>query len=122
VRHSAWLFPEPRTKSDAVFSESCDLDGLYASWAPEGHLRMTLKREAVLSKLERQQLKKPTVFDGMLSPLWQKRELRQRSWGTSERGLREALTTIDWQDVDPSKWVCVQVDAKHEAILRTRGR
>jgi hypothetical protein len=120
VRLSSWLFPEPRTKSDAVFSESLDLAACYAGWAPEGHLRLTLKREAVLKKLERRQLRRPTVFDGMVSPAWQKRALRERSWGTSEVGLREALTKIDWEDVEPSKWVCVQIDARHERALRRK--
>jgi hypothetical protein len=118
VRDPSWLFPEPQIESDVVFSEYCDLRTQYASRPPERYLRMTLKRESVVKKMEDKQLKRPTVFDAMLSRGWLERETRDRSWGASEGGIREALMKVDWEDVDQSKWECVQIDAKHEAVLQ----
>jgi Domain of unknown function (DUF4157) len=106
VRLPSWSFPRDPIKSDAVFAESCDLGALYASKDAKGQLRMTLKREAVLKKLADQQLRRPTVFDGMLSPRWLTRGERDREWGVGGGGLREALMKIDWEDVDHTKWVC----------------
>jgi hypothetical protein len=118
VRFPSWLSPEPQIKSDAVFTEYSDLQSLYANWSPEGQLRMTLKRESVLKKIADKQLKKPTAFDGAVSPTWLERERRDQSWGTTGGGLREALMKVDWDDVDHSKWVCVEIDAKHRARRR----
>jgi hypothetical protein len=117
VRFPSWLFPEPQIKSDAVFSQYCDLLALYANWYPQGHLRMTVKREAVLKKIEGSHLKKPTVFDGTLSPLWMQRDNRDNNWGKTGGGLREALMKVDWEEIDHSKWVLVTIDPKYQAVL-----
>jgi hypothetical protein len=118
VREPSWLFPEPQIKSDLVFTEYCDLVAQYASWSPEGHLRLTLKRESVMKKIDDKQLKRPTVFDAMVSPRWLRRDIRDRNWGAPKGEIREALMKVDWEDIDQSKWECVHIDAKHEAKLR----
>jgi hypothetical protein len=117
VKFPSWLFPEPQIKSDAVFSQYCDLLALYANWYPRGHLRMTVKREAVLKKIEGNHLRKPTVFDGTLSPLWLQRDNRDHNWGKTGGGLREALMKVDWEEIDHSKWVLVTIDPKYQAVL-----
>ncbi len=117
VKYPGWVFPEPDIKSDAVFSEYCDLLALYANWYPQGHFRLTLKRPEMLAKIGKQGLKKPTVFDGMESPLWVQRDNRDHNWGKTGGGLREALFSIEWADIDQSKWECVEIDSKYQAVL-----
>jgi hypothetical protein len=99
----AWLVPEPRVASDEAFAEHCDLMAMYAGWPRTGGLRMTLKLEAVLEKLERKKLRKPSIFDGALSPLWRASEKRAHTLA-GPGGLREALTTVEWDDIDHARW------------------
>jgi hypothetical protein len=117
VEFPSWLFPEPDIKHDAVFSQYCDLLALYANWYPKGHLRMVVKRTAVTDKVAKGGLRKPTVFDGTLSPLWLQRDNRDRNWGKTGGGLREALMKIEWADIDHAKWVLVEIDPKYQAVL-----
>ncbi|HEU4729936.1 MAG TPA: hypothetical protein VFT22_18695 [Kofleriaceae bacterium] len=117
VEFPSWLFPEPDIKADAVFSQYCDLLALYANWYPQGHLRMVVKRAAVTDKITRGGLRKPTVFDGTLSPLWLSRDNRDHNWGKTGGGLREALMKVDWNDIDHGKWVLAAIDPKYQAVL-----
>ncbi len=117
VKYPGWVFPTPDIKTDAVFSQYCDLLALYANWYPQGHIRMTIKRDGVVKKAVAGQLRKPTVFDGMQSPLWVQRDNRDHNWGVTGGGLREALMQIDWADVDHARWLVVQTDAKYKAVL-----
>ncbi|MEO7091749.1 MAG: hypothetical protein ABI175_00775, partial [Polyangiales bacterium] len=117
VDNPSWMFPEPDIKSDAVFSQYCDLLGLYANWSPRGHMRMVVKRSAVSTKIANQQLRKPTVFDGMQSPLWMQRNNRDHNWGKTGGGIRQALMKVDWADIDQGKWALTVIDPKYAAVL-----
>src|SRR5205823_12524623 len=92
-----------------------------ANWYPKGHLRLTVKRAAATAKLEKGELRKPTVFDGTLSPLWMQRDNRDHNWGKTGGGIRELLMKVDWDDVDHSKWVVVEIDPKYQAVAKAAG-
>ena len=101
VNYPSWLFPEPDIKADAVFSQYCRfparaLRQLVSEGSPP-HGREALGG----AKVAKQELKKPTVFDGAMSPLWMQRNNRDHNWGKTGGGMREALMKVDWADMIP---------------------
>ena len=118
VEYAGWFFPEPQIKSDAVYSEYIDLLALYSNWFPSGMVRMTLMREKVEAHVAAGGLKKPTVFDGLMSPLWMQRDNRDHNWGRTAGGLRECLLKCAWGDVDHGKWQVAGDDGVYAGVQK----
>jgi hypothetical protein len=116
VQYPGWFFPEPQIRSDAVFSEYIDMLALFANWFPQGIVRMTLLRDKVMQKVTAGGLRKPTVFDGLMSPLWMQRDNRDKNWGKTAGGVREALLQCAWADVDHAKWQVAGEDGAYAAV------
>jgi hypothetical protein len=116
-KYAGWFCPEGAIKSDAVFSQVIDGMALFANWYTEGLVTFKLTKSGLDSLIAAGSLRKPTVFDGLLSPLWSQRDNRDNNFGVTGGNVREVLVQASWGDVDQTSWRALPMDTEYQAVV-----